>query len=277
MNVGFVGTGPWNDVREEAAARVSAVEGPRVEVPVVALPAGPAPAEAPASGLEALLRRTDAVFIAGPTATHARVAEAATKQGVHAFLEWPPATSVRECQAIVRLAEEAGVEVGVSRPMRFHPAVRARAGGRRAALIVLQGAVARSEPAVWSRWLAAALDLCCALAQSSSVQRVDAEAVRSGAAWPDAVAFGLRFHSGSYAQVSLRRDGSAPHGTLFAAAPGFQVDAALPATEQAMRELVAAETHAFLSAVAAGRPAPVSVLDGLHTMRLVERLMSKLR
>ena len=37
------------------------------------------------------------------------------------------------------------------------------------------------------------------------------------------------------------------------------------------------ETQAFLRAVAGQHPAPVSILDGLHTMRLVERLMEKLR
>jgi hypothetical protein len=33
----------------------------------------------------------------------------------------------------------------------------------------------------------------------------------------------------------------------------------------------------FLAAVAAGRPAPVSILDALHTLRLVERVMERLR
>jgi hypothetical protein len=41
--------------------------------------------------------------------------------------------------------------------------------------------------------------------------------------------------------------------------------------------LLAAETRAFIEAVAARRAVPVSMLDGLHTMRLVERLMKHLR
>ena len=137
--------------------------------------------------------------------------------------------------------------------------------------------------AAWPRWLADAVDLCCALSQSSSVQRIDAEAVRSASAWPDAVAFALRFHSSTYAQVSIRRGSGAAAGALYAAGPGFEVEAALGENDAGSPayvsepSLVEAETQAFLQALAAHQPAPVSILDGLHTMRLVERLMKKLR
>ena len=225
---------------------------------------------APAAGLDGL----DVAFVAGPTAGHFAAAEAATKAGRHVFLEWPPATSVREAEAMSELAEEAGVEVGVSRPLRLLPVFRELPEAGRVSLIVVRLSVSGEAPA-WPRRLADAVDLCCALAQSHSVQRVDAEAVRTEGPWPAAVAFGLRFHSGAYAQVSLRR-GTAG-GTLYVGGAGFEADVALPDDAASEAPLLEAETQAFLAAVAEGRPAPVSILDGLHTLRLVERLMMKLR
>ncbi len=271
MNVGIIGAGGRAEARRRAVEALPAVRLAGV------LSQGP---------LDPFLAQVDAVFVAGPTAQHFPIAEAATKRGVHVFLEWPPATSIRECKAMVQLSEEAGVEVGVSRPLRFHGVFAKLPEAWRASLIVFRREVAREADAAWPRWLADAVDLCCALAQSSSVQRIDAEAVRHDAPWPEAVAFGLRFHSGAYAQVSLRRSRAPAAGALYVGGPGFEVEADF---EELAEENVAgagayvaepsveAETQAFLRAVARQRPAPVSILDGLHTMRLVERLMEKLR
>lgn len=268
MNVGIIGTGAQGQARERAVA---------------ALPGVTVRSLHDAEPLDTFLEQVDAVFVTVPTAEHFRLAEAATKQGVHVFLEWPPATSIQECQAIIGLSEEAGVEVGVSRPLRFHPVFERLPKQARASLILVRWEMSIEGDAAWPRWLADAVDLCCALSKSSSVQRIDAEAVRSTSAWPDAVAFGLRFHSSTYAQVSIRRGSGAAGGTLYAAGPGFEVEAALGENDAGSRayvsepSLVEAETQAFLQALAAQQPAPVSILDGLHTMRLVERLMKKLR
>ncbi len=268
MNVGIIGTGAQAQARERAVAalRGFAFQG------VLGT-----------ASLGAYLERVDVVFVTAPTAEHFRLAEAATKQGVHVFMEWPPATSVQECQAIIGLSDEAGVEVGVRRPLRFHPVFEALPEGGRASLILVRRQMPLEGEAAWPRWLADAVDLCCALSQSSSVQRIDAEAVRSAAPWPDAVAFGLRFHNGAYAQVSIRRGAEVAVGALYAAGAGFEVEAALEENDAGSRayvsepSLVEVETQAFLQAVAAEQPVPVSILDGLHTMRLDERLMKKLR
>jgi predicted dehydrogenase len=216
------------------------------------------------------------------------VAQAAARHGVHLFLEWPPATSIRECESIVQLAEEAGVEVGVSRPLRFHPLLDAL-GDQRVHLIVLRQEVDANTPAFWPPRCADALDLCCALAQSHSIQRIDAEAVPRHAAWPEAIAFALRFHSGTYAQVSLYRRQQPGDDLLYVAGADMQLESDLEGTTlhghpspgdavtRAGQSAVEQETTAFLDALKAGQIPPVTVLDGLHTMRLVERLMEQLR
>ena len=103
MRVGIIGTGVQAQARERAVAalRGFAFQG------VLGT-----------ASLGAYLERVDVVFVTASTAEHFRLAEAATKQGVHVFMEWPPATSVQECQAIIGLSEEAGVEWGGSGPGR---------------------------------------------------------------------------------------------------------------------------------------------------------------
>lgn len=264
MRIGILGDG------DTAAARAAAVAA-RLGADLVF---GPASLVGVAD-LDAILARLDVAFVTVPAAWHHEVTAAAAKRGVHVLLDWPPAASLPECEAIVRLAEEAGVEVGISRPLRWMPALAERPGDWRASLTLLDGTVAGDVPA-WPRHVADAADVCCALARSASIRRADAAAVRTGAAWPEAVAFTLRFHSGAYAQVGLRR-GDATTTTVYAADAGHQLSTTLSGAALGLDIALEAETQAFLDALGAGQPAPVSILDGLQTMRLVERLMERLR
>ena len=280
LTVDIIGQGHHADVRRQAVeawAGRAAVEQLRPEAP-----SGGAVPPPPADHW----RGVDVAFVAVPTADHYRIAEAATKHGVHVFLEWPPATSLRECRSIVQLAEEAGVEVGVSRPLRYHALFDAL-GDARVQLITLRHEVGRDTLAFWPPRCAEALDLCCALAQSHGVDRIDAEAVPRNVAWPEALAFALRFQSGTYAQVSLARRARPAGYTGAVVGPRIQLEADLAADAVYQegrrakapddRSLVERETAAFLEAIAQGRVPPVTVLDGLHTMRLAERLMARLR
>ena len=292
MTVGLVGSGA------EAAARLAALQASPSRPDVRLLDTVPDFAAVLEAGTGALpdvldlfLDAVEAVFVAVPTAQRYQVAAAAAKRGRHVFLEWPPATSARECEAVVRLAEEAGVEAAVSRPLRFQADVRAVPPGGRATLIVLRQELGAEAALPWPHRLADAADLCCALARSHAVQRVDAEMVRGPAAHPSAVAFGLRFHSGTYAQANLR-DGprAGPEtacptpagragcpskvGHLYAAGPDCALDVALDAPRSA---LLQAEVRAFFQALRDSRSVPVTALDGLRTMRLVERIMARLR
>jgi len=287
MNVSIIGSGQHAAVR-----RTTITAHPDVER-VAQQTRGPDWVDADALSADELFADIDVAFVTVPTAAHYHVAQAAARHGVHLFLEWPPATSIRECESIVQLAEEAGVEVGISRPLRFHPLLDAL-GGQRVHLIVLRQEVDTNTPAFWPPRCADALDLCCALAQSHSIQRIDAEAVPRHAAWPEAIAFALRFHSGTYAQVSLYRRQQPGEDLLYVAGATTQWESNLdgtalrghpvggpdaPSEQNALndRSPIAQETDAFLDAIAADQIPPVTALDGLHTMRLVERLMEQLR
>lgn len=281
MRVGIIGQGPHAEARRAALQAHPAVQfAGTLAGDVCAVPAMAGPGVVAPGPLGGFLHGLDAVVLALPPADLLAAAQSTVKQGVHAFLEWPPARSVGEAQALVRLAEEAGVEVGVSRPLRRLPVV-AQAAAHRPALVVLTLHAVPPEdgPPAWSRWLGDALDLCCTLAGSTSVQRIDAEAARLDRPWPEAVGIGLRFHTGTYAQLHLRL-ADAPGGSVYSAGPDGRFEADVPLTPPP--DLLAEETAAFFDALTAGTPLSTlprlaSLLDALHVLRLAERLMARLR
>ncbi|MDQ7041567.1 MAG: Gfo/Idh/MocA family oxidoreductase [Rhodothermus sp.] len=224
--------------------------------------------------LAAWLQALDVVFIATPPAERFRVTEIALRQGVHCFVAWPPAPALQDLERLNRLAEEARVEVGVSRPLRFHPVLQGLQQKMPPVLLVYRQQVGGQGVVPWHARLAEAIDLCCALAHSSSVLRIEGEAVRGGPTWLEAVAFGLRFHSGTYAQVLMWRDGEGTTPELYLARTGWHRQIRLEATHNRLQQ---AEVAAFLKALEARQPAPVSLLETIQVLHIVERLMSRLR
>lgn len=254
-----------------------------------------------------LLTVCDAVCIAVPTRDHALLARTAVAEGTHVFLAWPPTTGLDEAESLAHRAEEAGVEVGVARPFPVAGLLGARPGSWRPRLIALHlaaGPAPDGEPVLsdlsglsWPHRLAGAADLCLALAQTRDIQRVEAEADRGSGAHLHAVAFSLRFRNGTYAQAVLREDTRRPgpdeRFRLDASGQGLRISArsfdgplCVERQTQAPDGITEhplapsspeGELARFMDALIAGRPAPVSILDGLHTMRLVEQLMARLR
>ena len=192
------------------------------------------------------------------------LAGGAVTRGSDVFVAWPPG-SVAEAEALRRRADEAGVEVGVERPVAADVAGRAASGGPDGLprLVVVTLAAAGAS---WPRHLAGALDVAARLVGSREATRLDAEAERDGAALR-AVAVSVRFRNGAFAQVLVR---AAPVPALTVDAAGVEASAAAAGT-------LGDEAVAFVRAVASGQPAPFSLDDALATMRLAERVMAALR
>ncbi len=78
------------------------------------------------TNLEEMLRKEDldAVTIATPTSTHAKVAVKVIEEGKHVLVEKPIAKTVEEAVEIVKKAEKAGVILMVGHIERFNPAVK---------------------------------------------------------------------------------------------------------------------------------------------------------
>jgi predicted dehydrogenase len=71
------------------------------------------------------LEKPDLVSVAVPTGLHREVATAATRLGVHVFIEKPLAATVADGARIVESARKAGVKLAVGHIERFNPAVLA--------------------------------------------------------------------------------------------------------------------------------------------------------
>ncbi len=217
----------------------------------------------------ATLPALDVLCVAGPIAERPLAAAAGIQRGAAVLLEWPPAPGLRETHALVRLGEEAGVEVGVARTLRFHEALAPPRDVHR--LVVLTAEA--PEPILAGHVLADLVDLAAFLTHTSALRRLDAQLVRGGARAPRALAAALRFTSGAYAQLSLvpaERRRTKAWG-IGSAAP-FDADLSGPRGDARARE-----TAAFLAAVAAGTAAPFTALDALGLLRLLDRVSTRLR
>lgn len=233
------------------------------------------------------------VVIGGDVGSRARIAREAVSAGRAAFLLWPPGVSVTEAVALDARAEEAGVEVGVARPLGVGGLLAGRPETWTARLVALSLVAAPGGPldaAGWTHRLGGALDVCATLVASTDVARLDAEAERDGPAIR-AAAVAVRFRNGAFAQIDLRASALVEDDAvaLYASGPGGRVEArslagplcvetdGRPAFTTPTPDPEAAEVLDFLDAVADGRRAPHGLDDAVATLRLVERVQERLR
>ena len=241
------------------------------------------------------------VVVGGPVSERVERAGEAVAEGAHAFLLWPPGR-VAETEGLAARAEEAGVEVGVARPLGATAALAGVPDGWAARLVTLALVAPLDGPlaaAGWPTLLSGALDVCATLAHAEGAH-LDARGERDGDALR-AVAFAARFDNGAYAQATVRFSEHAAERevSLYASRPGSRVEArslAGPLCVEAEGRRVAApsvqgvglseggeapteagEVAAFLSALAAGRRAPHGLHRALATLRLADQLQERLR
>ncbi len=256
-------------------------------------------------GMQQLEMMTDAgvVFVAVPGKYAGQLTTHALRLGKHVFLGRAALPGISECKEMAALGEEAGVELGISRLMRFHPFLqRLPAGWRATALSVCEDS--QDHDAVqFQQMLEDAIDICCNLAGTGEVRKVEAQLVKNGPAHPGSLMVGFRFQNGTYAQIQLRQGVARPRHIIYAGGGSFEIEVDLigPAffiRHQAGTEnkaenesarlafeseslprinLVEKETTAFIRALTQRIPVPVSIFDGLQTLRLVEAIRKNLR
>ncbi len=203
-------------------------------------------------------RAGDVVVVAGDVAGRAEAARSAVSAGRHVFVAWPPG-ALTEAEALLRDAEEAGVEVGVERPLAWP------ASGAASRVVAVTLA---TDGTAWTRRIAGALDVCAEVAGRREAVRVTAEADRDGARLR-AVAVTVRFQNGVLAQA-LVRSGEASGAVMRVTVGGTE-------TSGPVEDTLAAEAEAFVRTVAAGGRAAYPLHDALATLRLAERVAAALR
>jgi predicted dehydrogenase len=128
IGVGIVGTGYWGPKHVRVFRALSDVES------VMAADLDEARLQAIAAAHEGLRTTTDyrellrssevdAIVVAVPVSSHARLAREALLAGKHVLVEKPLASSSAECQALIDLAAERGLVLMVGHTFLYNPAV----------------------------------------------------------------------------------------------------------------------------------------------------------
>ncbi len=240
----------------------------------------------------------DTVFLSAPSVYLYPLASRIVRNGVHVFLDWRSGSSIKEYEELARLAEEAQVDVGLSRPLRSHPFFDALPAARPASTFLVQRDLCGRSAIRFQHALEEAVDLCCYYAHNVDVRRLDAQVVRDGRVQPHTLLASLRFQNGTYVHIQLREGVPVPRHSLQAAGPGFREDVELaeslaqrppsgkgefPGNKASITrlstrvDLQTLEIQAFLDAIHNGAPAPSSIISGLQTRRLIEKLRKSLR
>ena len=253
-------------------------------------------------GLKAL-ENMDVLLISVPAAYMYAATEQALRRGIHTYLHWNTSISISEYRKLAGLAEEAGSELGIDLPLRYHPFFDRIPTRRSASILSIQRALINSSTQHFQRAIEQSLELCYQYANRSEVQRIDAQVVRSKPPVPDALLASIRFQNGTFAHIHIYQPAPKPVHTLFASGTGFSVEVdlqqgTLKQSQQSEEDYVVengympsafevsplpaysldeAALKAFISAIAEDRPAPVSIFDGLQTKRIIEKLRKCLR
>ena len=74
------------------------------------------------------IRKLDAIIIASPTHSHAKLCEEALNAGLHVLVEKPFTTTSEEARPLIELAERASLVIQVGHVERFNPAFQAVSG-----------------------------------------------------------------------------------------------------------------------------------------------------
>ncbi len=230
-------------------------------------------AEATATEWDARIDDCAAVIVAAPSSGVGRIAGGLVKRGLNVLLESMP-VSIEESQGLDRLAAEAGTQMAVGRPIRFHPEIVEYRQSGRCSLLTVDALVPDSSYA-WKSDLENIVDLCGLLCGTFNARNIDASATRRGGRFPVFVGFSMRFENGAFAQVSVRSSGevAVPYLRVVCGRRGDGTDIEVGYVDEAVRD----ETSAFVETEPAGDAGVCSLWDGVRTARLVGRILDRLR
>lgn len=250
-----------------------------------------------------VLEDMDVLLVSVPAAYMYTVTEQALRSGLHAYLHWNTSISTSEYKKLAGLAEEAGSELGVDLPLRYHPLFDTIPARRSASVLSIQRSLINPSTQNFQRAIEQSLELCYQYANQSEVQRIDAQVVRSRPPVPDALLASIRFQNGTFAHIHIHQPAPRPEHRLYASGTGFSIEVDLEQDTLKQIQLIEedqevengytqaafevsplpaisldeAALNAFITAIAEDRPAPVSIFDGLQTKRIIEKLRKCLR
>ncbi len=161
------------------------------------------------ASLDDLLARVRAVSVAVPSASHASVAAAAVRRGIHVFVEKPMTKTVAEAEELVRAAAAAGVKIQVGHIERFNPALLALERYHLDPMFIESHRLAQFNPrgtdvAVVLDLMIHDIDIIMSLVRSP-VKRIDASGIAVVSENIDIANARLQFENGCVANVTASR------------------------------------------------------------------------
>lgn len=232
-----------------------------------------APSDAQPSGSDALW-----VMLDGSMVALAQV-EQAIRAGWNVALRWPQDVPTRHAERLVVLAEEAGTQVGVIRPLRRLPEMAALLAGDRASILTLAVDLPLHDSDRVDEIVGDLVDLGMALFREAGHQRTEVESTRAAGGSISAIAATIRHMDGSLGQflVSFGHD---PSRFYLVAAGGGVTRRAVSLSPVPMpigSGTLATDVTGFVQAIARGGTAPVPLVDALEALRIAERICASLR
>jgi predicted dehydrogenase len=257
------------------------------------------------ASLEALLRESEAVVIASTNLAHRRYTVAAADAKAHVLCEKPLATTIADARAMIDACRAAGVQLGVALPVRSSPAMVALKDAIATGALGAVRAVRATNPGQYpGRWFGDAREAGGGAAMDHTVHVADAlrwilgdEVVRVyaelgsflyGLPVEDCGLLTLDLAGGAFASIdcSWSRPATYPtwggvtmrvvgeRGTVdvdvFRQSLTHYDDVAGAATLVSWGDdLNALMVGAFVDAILAGRPVPISGDDGLRALEVV--------
>jgi predicted dehydrogenase len=255
--------------------------------------------------LEALLEESEAIVIASTNVAHRRYAVAAADAKVHVLCEKPLATTIADARAMIDACRAAGVQLGVALPVRSSPAIVALKDAIRSGALGAVRAIRATNPGQYpGRWFGdvresgggAAMDHTVHVADAlrwllgDEVVRVHAElgSFLHGLPVEDCGLITLDLAGGAFASIdcSWSRPATYPTwGGLTMHVVGERGTVDVDVFRQSLThyddvagaarlvswgdDLNALMVGAFVDAILAGRPVPISGEDGLRALEVV--------
>ncbi len=206
-------------------------------------------------------------------------AEEALRAGWNVLMRWPGALGLRFAERLVTLAEEAGRQVALIRPLRRVPEFAGVASAGRATILTLAVDLGLESRGDAEALLGDLLDACVALFGETSLQRSEVESALDPDGNLSAVAVSVRFQNGALAQILLSfGDGPARFSLVAAGGGGVRRAVSLqPVPLPVADAFVASEAAAFMHAISRRSTSGVALQDALESLRITERIRNSLR
>jgi len=206
-------------------------------------------------------------------------AAGAVRSGWNTVLRWPVGGPANTAERLVELAEEAGVQVGILRPLRRLNEVRPLIRDDRPAILTIAVDLAPGPPTLVREAVGDVADLATTILGDAGPSRSEIESAPDGSGTVSAVAATIRYRNGALAQLFVSAQ-EAPSRLHLVAAGGGSVRRAVslsPAPLPPGGEAVARDVLDFADTVEHGTLAVAPLADALEALRIAERIGSTYR